>query len=104
MKIFKKLSNNIPIIFVTLMSIFQIYRNNKYQEIIDLFKNIKWLINFIIILLFLVYVRLSKNSKLISASKKAILGFIIAIFAYIDLTLAPFWIIFVLAYFGDGFI
>lgn len=82
------------------------YRNKKYIEFFEMFNDIRWLINLIVVIFFLIYVKIfGKNDiNLINASKKAILGFIIAIFAYLDMTIASFWIIFVLAYYGNNLI
>ena len=40
-----------------------------------------------------------ETSKLKSAIRTAILGMIIAIVSYVELTLAPFWILFVASYY-----
>lgn len=106
MNLLQKINENVPIIFVILMIIIQIYKNKKYIELLNLFKNIRWLIHFIILIIFLIYIRFfnANNIDLINASKKAILALVIAIFAYLDMTIAPFWIVFVLAYFGKDYI
>lgn len=106
MVIFKKLSYNLPIIFVILMSIIILFINKKYIEFFEMFKKPGWTINFIIIIFFMIFIKLFRNDdiNLIEASKKSILVMIIAIFGHLDMTIAPFWIVFFLAYFANGFI
>ena len=38
------------------------------------------------------------------AVKKAFFGFIIAILAYLDITISAYWIIFIFAFYAEGFI
>ena len=45
-----------------------------------------------------------ESKKVKTALKKAILAFIIAIFAEMGLTIAPFWLVFVLSYYLEGWI
>ena len=46
-----------------------------------------------------------KDNNLIRESlKKALLGFMIAIFAELGLTIAPFWIIFTTSYYLSGWV
>lgn len=80
--------------------------SEKYNKFKNLFSNKSWLYNFIIILIFCIssFFYYPLNSLEIEATKKAITAFIIAIFASIDLTIAPFWIIWVLSYSFDEWV
>ena len=58
--------------------------------------------------MYIVYTIRNDNSddsrRLKEALKKALLAFIIALFAEVGLTIAPFWLVFTLAYYMDGWI
>ena len=78
---------------------------------IEMLKDKRWLINFLVIVAFIIYSiyetrneedERSKKTK--EALKKAIIAFLIALLAELGLTIAPFWLIFVLAYYMDGWI
>lgn len=70
-----------------------------------LFTNKLWLMNLTIIFAWCVYVyRVKKDEKLKDATEKAIIGFTIALFAYFDITIAPFWFIFLFAYYTHNLI
>jgi len=45
-----------------------------------------------------------KGSKEIIATKKAFIAFVIALFASLDLTIAPFWIIWVISYYFESWL
>ncbi|MHA2039532.1 MAG: hypothetical protein ACW98X_24185 [Promethearchaeota archaeon] len=45
-----------------------------------------------------------EGQKIKDAVKKGILAFIIAILAHLELTIAPFWIVFTLAVSFDGYV
>ena len=83
---------------------------NRQKEIIELFKNPYWLINTIIIAIFSFYVINIKEGKdeetikMQEAVRKGILAFMIAIFAHLELTVAPFWIVYGLAYYAQGYV
>lgn len=82
----------------------------RQKEIIDLFKNSYWLINSIIIVIFSFYViNIKKGTdeetiKMQEAVRKGILAFMVAIFAHLELTIAPFWIVYGLAYYAQGYV
>jgi hypothetical protein len=80
--------------------------SEKYNKLKNLFLNKSWFLNFIIILIFSIssFFYYPLNSLEIEATKKAITAFVIAIFASIDLTIAPFWIIWVLSYSFDEWV
>ena len=58
-------------------------------------------VNLCIIIIFFIYIVLYKreDTVLYTALVKAVVAFIVAIYAELGLTLAPFWTIFVVAYF-----
>ena len=78
------------------------------NKIIELFSNKRWLINLLIIVAFISYILYETNGNDTEDSKrsqkaliKAIIAFIIAIYSEIGLTIAPFWTVFVIAYWLD---
>jgi len=83
---------------------------NRQKEIIELFKNPYWLINTVIIAIFSFYIiNIKKGNdeetiKMQEAIRKGILAFMIAIFAHLELTIAPFWIVYALAYYAEGYV
>lgn len=89
------------------LSIYEMVNNKeKFNKFKGIFTNKRWLKHFAILAsfstsMFLLY---DKNSHEREATKKALTAFIIAIFASIDLTIAPFWIIWVLTYSFDNWV
>ena len=76
-----------------------------------LLSKISLIINLLLIIGFIVYIIYSTKDddsddakKTQEALKKAIIAFIIALFAELGLTIAPFWWVFVLAYYMEGWI
>lgn len=98
------------IIFTILILIITIYRLDKGTEILKLINNKMWFFNFMVIMIFSVYIididneKGEKYIKLQDAVRKGLLAFIIAILARLELTIAPFWIVFVLAFYGNGYV
>lgn len=80
------------------------------KEINNLIKNPYWLINSIIIGVFSFYIINIKEGKdeetikMQEAVRKGLLAFMIAIFAHVELTVAPFWIVYGLAYYAQGYV
>ena len=92
---------------VFVLSIYEIINNKeKFKKFKEIFTGKRWLKHFAILVsfsasMFLFYPRKSHERE---ATKKALTAFIIAIFASIDLTIAPFWIIWVLTYSFDNWV
>lgn len=92
-------------IAVTGVTIFKIITDvEKREKVIKLITNKSWGINLLLIIVFCYYGLTNKeetkdSEKYKEAIRTAILGVIIAILAYLDLTIAPFWIIFVSSYY-----
>lgn len=88
---------------ITSITIFA--NKEKRDKVIDLITNKSFIINLIFIIGFVYYGLSIKNDgteetkKLKSAIRTAILGMIIAFMAFVDLTLAPFWILFTASYY-----
>jgi hypothetical protein len=97
-------------IFITIILFISIYQLDKGKKIFALFQNKSWLFNFIIIILFSVYIidiqkeNDTTSHKLKDAVRKGLLALIIAILAHLELTIAPFWIVFLLAYYSQGYV
>lgn len=99
----------ISIFLLTLRAIYQ--SKVAINAIKELIGNKKWLVNFSMIIAFSIYIIYNTHNdtspesiKVKDSLKKAILAFLIAIFAKLDLTIAPFWLVFVLAYYLEGWI
>ncbi len=81
------------------------FDKNKRDKLYKVVSSRSWVINLIIIIGFSYYGLKILNdtsedtSNLKSSIKTALLGMIIAFMAYFDLTLAPFWILFVSSYY-----
>jgi len=101
----------ISIIFLvyTILTMFYIFHTHKYKLVQHLFSNPFWLVSFIIIILWSIYVfkfnavgLLHNDSKRLQDMKDATLhggiGFIIALFAHIDVTIPVFWLILLISY------
>ena len=88
-----------------MMVVYSVYKANRFSEIKELL-NVRWLINFALMIAFGVYITSASDgdSKVKEALKKAVLAFIIAVLAHLRMTIAPFWIVFVLAYYLEGWV
>ena len=103
---------NAAIIAVALFTLMVSFKSDKKREkIMELINNRNLLINLVIIICFIVYTEVStynnksdESKKIKSALKKAIIALIIAVFAEIGLTIAPFWLVFVLAYYMEDWV
>ena len=109
---------NVTLILFLLLTIRAIIQLGKLKNIIDFFKKPKTIgqLAMIVAWIYLVYNYSSKNKdskdkkisenveKLKNASKKAILALLIAFFARIDLVIAPFWLIWMMAYYLEDWV
>ena len=84
---------------------------NRGEELMKLFKNKYWFINFLIIIFFSIYIikfgagkNQADRQRLKDSIRKGLLALIIGIFAHLHLTIAPFWIVFALSYYSEGFV
>ena len=90
-------------IFFILM-IRKILTGDSFVRLKKLIKQPVWMFNFLIMCGFILYItQLSDNDKehdkLKEATKKAVLAFVIAMLATLELTIAPFWVVFMAAYY-----
>ncbi len=94
--------------FMIMISIL-LFQKGKRRRLLDLFKKKIWLAGFLSIILWSTYVLANdrgksdkKSIRRYKATKHAIVAFLIALFAYIELTIAPFWTIWIVTYYlGD---
>ena len=100
---------------LTVRAVVQLKKTNR---IINFFKAPKTIGQLLLIILwvYLVYVYVNKHkhskdpnivdnvTKLQNATKKAFLALLIAFFASIDLVIAPFWLIWVIAYYLEDWV
>ena len=109
---------NIAVILFLLLTLRAIIQLGKLKDIIEFFKKPKTIgqLSLIVAWIYLIYNYSSKNKnskdkkisenveKLKNASKKAILALLIAFFARIDLVIAPFWLIWMMAYYLEDWV
>lgn len=102
----------IPVLAVLFLTIGTGYKSQRTRDkVLELIGTPSWIINIIIIILFIVYKNhemrwdtSEEAMKTKGAMKKAIIAFLIAILAELGLTITPFWVVFVAAYYLDGWI
>lgn len=88
------------------------FKSNKAREsAIALITTPRWVINVIIIILFIFwtyhetkYDDTETAERIIDSLKKSIIAFIIALLAELGLTITPFWLIFMISYYLEGWI
>jgi hypothetical protein len=100
-------NNYTSLILVVIISIWSVYNDkDKITKMKSLFENTKWFGHFVILILFTLWNLFfsPKGSKEIIATKKAFIAFVIALFASLDLTIAPFWIIWVISYYFESWL
>jgi len=88
-----------------IMVVYSVYRADRYKEIKELLTPI-WIVNFILMILFGSFLEwYTGEDPLVQESlKKGMLAFIIALLAHLRMTIAPFWIVFVLSYYMSGWV
>ena len=103
----------ISIVIFILLTIRAILSLNKTSELYKFFTNAKTIgqLCVIVVWCYLIY-RFVKthpkdkkhSAKLQEATKKAILALLIAFFARVDLVIAPFWLVWLIAYYLDDWV
>ena len=78
----------------------------KRERFFKLISNKLFILSFMSVCIFSYYILSSDEDteqmkKLKEATKTALIGFIIAILSYLELTVAPFWILFIFSYYLD---
>jgi hypothetical protein len=104
---------HISIVIFILLTIRAILSLNKTSELYKFFTNAKTIgqLCVIVVWCYLIY-RFVKthpkdkkhSAKLQAATKKAILALLIAFFARVDLVIAPFWLVWLIAYYLDDWV
>jgi len=99
----------IAISVLTVLIVFFGYRKKSSREALyRLVTNPVWGINFLVIVCFLSYIHFielpnieddKKKEKLAESIKRALVALIIAILSELNLSIAPFWVVFVFSYF-----
>jgi len=106
---------NIATVLFIILTMRAIFKLNKTKEVVDFFYNKKTIgqLFFICFWCFLIYRFIKthpqkKDSQKIenikSATKKAIVALFIAFFARIDLVIAPFWLVWLIAYYLEDWV
>lgn len=103
-----------PLGFLVSIGIFSIItigilvtQKEKKMKLINLLKNKAFLVSLVVIIvwcyywLFHVKDETEQHEKYKRATKQAILGFMIALLAHLELKVAPFWLIWITAYYLD---
>lgn len=104
--------NYVSLLFVILVTIRAALRSKKARKSLkEILTSKSWLIQLFIIICFTVWtvyehkdIDNEDSKNYIESIKRALVGFFIAIFAELGLTIAPFWFIFVLSYYFNGWI
>ena len=99
----------IAVSVLTLLTVFFGYRKKSSRiKLYELIRNPIWMINFIVILCFIAYIHFielpnikddEKKEKLAESMKRAVIALIIAVLAELNLSIAPFWVVFVFEFF-----
>lgn len=87
-----------------------VFRKKSRDSLLSLITNKFWLLGILSIIIFSIYISIGlkkeENSKerkrIIGSYKKAVIAFLIAILAQVNMTIAPFWVVFTFSYFSDG--
>lgn len=92
--------------FFTLLSLVTIFNKKETTyKLFNLVNNRNFLISLVISILLLIYITKiplkdkENKTKIKKVTNSAIVAFIIALLAYLDLTIAPFWVIWVTSYY-----
>ena len=78
------------------------------ESLIKLITSPAWILNFSVLCMWCYFLFVidknndKKTKELREATKKGIVAAVIAILAYLDLTLAPFWIVLIISYYLEG--
>ena len=102
----------IAILAVTIITLYAGFKSKKAQGAFrELISKKRWLINVLMIIGFIIYIYYETNNddskdskKTKEALQKAIIAFIIGLLSELGLTIAPFWLVFVFAYYMEGWI
>jgi len=100
------------LVSIFLLTIRAILKSNKaLKSLREMLSSKRWITNLIVVISFIIYIIYithdndsDESERLKSALKKAIVALLVAIFAELGLTIAPFWLIFVLSYYLEGWI
>ena len=92
----------------TLLSLITIFNKKETTyKLYNLINNTNFLISLVISILLLIYItkipfKDKRNlNKIKKVTNNAVVAFIIALLAYLDLTIAPFWIVWITSYYLD---
>ena len=92
--------------FFTLLSLVTIFNKKETTyKLFNLVNNQNFLISLVISILLLIYITKiplkdkENKTKIKKVTNSAIVAFIIALLAYLDLTIAPFWVIWITSYY-----
>ena len=101
-------NNNSEFVFTIIIFLFIIgytlfKDESKFKKLKDLISDNHFWISFAIVMIWSIYwFYISKNEdldKYKSATKQALIGLIIALFAHLELVIAPFWFVWITAFF-----
>lgn len=100
--IHKKINLIISFILFLALTIFAIHHGNKYHLIYKSFNNSYWKISILIIIIWCSYIFFNADNldpREVTATQAALVAFIIAYFAHLDLTISAFWLVWLVSYF-----
>ena len=100
--IHKKRNLIISFILFLALTIFAIHHGKKYNLIYQSFNNPYWIISILIIIIWCTYIFYNADNidpREVVATQAALVAFIIAYFAHLDLTISAFWLVWLVSYF-----
>jgi len=102
------------IIFIlSIYTIYTIYYTEGYKKLLKLFMIKSWVMSLIITILWSIYIIVFNAKGLVpendvstlykykKATRRAIIAFLIALFAYLDLTFSAYWLVWIVAFYID---
>jgi putative effector of murein hydrolase len=100
------------LVIIAIFSLRVVFSSTRKNALLELLDDKHTLVNFATMFIFIGYMLYSfhldpkneDNNRIKDALKKAIVAFVIAIFSKIDLIFAPFWFVWLIAYYLDNWV
>ena len=100
------------IILIFTFGLHLLQNKSQISKLQILFKNKYWLLSLVLLIFWCIYVFFTKNkleiyskekqSRAILATKHAMIGFIITMCGYLDMTIFVFWLTWIISYYLEG--
>ena len=95
-------------VFCILLFVQLVNHKQRRQSLIKLITTPAWILNFSVLCMWCYFLFVfdkntdKKTNELREATKKGIVAAVIAVLAYLEFTLAPFWIVLIISYYLEG--